>query len=180
MSDQQSISVPAEATGNLQAIQNGVSALLQSNEFFLDLPVITEKLQDIEASIQKALGPVTQGATNKSGACVIVITPQCRSTKPNMPGPYFDDVSLIVRAVENVLVNQAKDADGVLLESATGKAASFIAEKIAAALHHQQINQKIIIISDIRQVPDQDNLIYDVIGKTSFGIQPSTPAAPAA
>jgi len=143
--------------GQLTAIQDDLKTLLGADPFFQRIPIYTEKQKDIESEIERALG------TLEGGACIIVVTPRARVTNPNIPGPYFDDVPIVVRVVENVLVNQG--------ESGTQIPAAALAEQVAHACHHcLTAHGKTIICDSISLVPDESNLIYDVTFKTKFGL----------
>jgi len=145
-----------DSVGQLESLQDELATTLQKSEFFAPMPIITEKLQDIENEIARALGSL-------GGVCVIVVTPRARVGTPNLPGPQFDDVDIVVRVIENVIVNQ----------SATGTKipASAVAEQVAANLHHvHTASGKIILCQQMGLVPDPDNLIYDVNFKTKFGV----------
>lgn len=143
--------------GQLAEVQDSLSGLLKQSPFFARIPIFTEKLKDIENEIDTALGSLA------GGACVVVITPKATVTKPNLPGPYFDDVVIVVRILENVLINQSPEGTQV--------PASALAEGVAHALHLQHTGGgKIIICAGLSIVPDEANLIYDVTFKTKFGL----------
>jgi len=142
--------------GVLETFRQTIADKLSGNEQFSGVPVFTEKQKNIESEIETALG------TLSCGVCIIIIAPLANVTKPNLPGPYFGDVTIIVRAVENVLINQG--------EEGTKKTVSFLAERIASVLHRLVINGKAVTCQKIQLVPDQTNLIYDVTFKTNFGL----------
>jgi len=143
--------------GQLAAIQDDLKALLGADPFFQRIPIFTEKQKDIESEIERALG------TLEGGACIIVVTPSANVTNPNIPGPYFDDVPIVIRVVENVLINQGNGGTNI--------PASAIAEQVAHACHHcLTVHGKTIVCVRLALVPDDDNLIYDVTFKTKFGL----------
>lgn len=143
--------------GNLEEVQDSLANLLKAQAEFSRLPVLTEKQKDIESEIERALGALD------CGACLIIVTPKATVTKPNLPGPYFDNVSIVVRVVENVLINQGT--------AGTQVPASQLAEQVAHACHHQHTaGSKIIICSGIAMVPDETNVVYDVTFSTKFGL----------
>jgi hypothetical protein len=142
--------------GSLETFRQTCADKLSGNATFSGIPVFTEKQKNIESEIETALGSL------KCGICIIIIAPQANVTKPNLPGPYFGDVTLIARVVENVLINQG--------DQGTKKTASYLAEKIAHTLHHLVIDGKAVVCQKIQLVPDVANLIYDISFKTNFGL----------
>lgn len=143
--------------GNLEEVQDTLATLLKAQPEFARLPILTEKEKDIENEIERALGALD------CGACLIVVTPKARVTNYNLPGPFFDDVSVVVRVVENVMINQG--------EAGTQVPASAVAELVAKTCHHQHTDtNKIILCTGIAMVPDESNLIYDVTFRTKFGV----------
>lgn len=143
--------------GNLEEVQDSLANLLKAQAEFSRLPVLTEKQKDIENEIERALGSLD------CGACLIIVTPKATVTKPNLPGPYFDNVAVVVRVVENVLINQGS--------AGTQVPASKLAEQVAHACHHHHTaGNKIILCSGIAMVPDETNVVYDVTFNTQFGL----------
>jgi hypothetical protein len=146
----------SEAVGQMAELQDELVTQLKKAQFFAPMPIITEKQKDIENEIDRALGSL-------GGVCVIVLTPRANVSHTNLPGPHFDDVAVVVRIIENVLVNQS--------EAGTKIPASAVAEQVAANLHHlHTASNKIVLCQQLGLVADPDNLIYDVTFKTKFGV----------
>lgn len=148
--------------GKLQALQDEIKKKLEKVSELSETSVFNEQSQDIENEIERALGTVTE-KDGKCGVCIIVLTPRGRSSKPNLPGPYFDSITILVRIVESVIINQSA--------TGTGKPASWYAERVAHGLHHfQTTDKKTVVCTDITLVPDEQNLIYDVSFRTEIGL----------
>lgn len=88
----------------LAIIQTAAAERLLSDDFFANIPVLTERLKDLGDMIDTALGEL--------GICVIVVTPLFNVTYGNVPGAYFDQVALVARVVENVTINGIANPDG--------------------------------------------------------------------
>ena len=143
-------------TGQMATLQSQLAEKLQASLFFTDMPIITEKVQDIENEIDRALGSL-------GGVCVVIVTPRANVSHSNLPGPQFDDVAIVVRIIENVLVNQSA--------AGTKIPASEVAEQVAANIHHMQTAaRQTVRCQSMGLVADPDNLIYDVAFKTKFGV----------
>jgi hypothetical protein len=149
-------------SGQLATIQDDLRKQAADSANLGDVPILTEQMQDIENEILRAIGPLTE-QNAKSGVCIIVLTPRARASKPNLPGPYFDNVRIVGRVVENVTVNQSG--------TGTKKPASQVAEYLANAWHRKILsNGKVLVVTEISIVPDESNLIYDVLATTEFGL----------
>jgi hypothetical protein len=103
----------------LTSIQTAIKAKLETLEYFTGVKVFTEQLADVEQALQIEL-------EEASGLAVIVLTPGADVNHPNLPGPYFDNVRVVVQVVEHVTLNQG--AGG------TRKAAADVAETVSAHL----------------------------------------------
>ena len=151
-------------------LQAAARAKLAADPAFDAVPVLTESLKDVESELLRALGPQTTGA---SGVVAIVITPKFKVSSPNVPGPWFDKVRLVVRIMENVTVNQQPGG--------TGKPALMLV-RAAARVLHQYFEAGIfapLSVLDAVLVPDHDtengaggNLIYDLNLETSLNDLP--------
>ena len=145
--------------GVLSQLQEDVAARLTSSSEFSDVKIFTEKQKDIESEIETALGSVS------GGICAIVLTPKSKVAKPNLPGPYFDPIAVVVHIIENVLVNQG--------ETGTKRPASYLGELTAQRLHlWSTSHHRQLICEDLSIVPNPDNLIYQVVFRTSAGLTP--------
>jgi|SRR5581483_6745855 len=89
------------ANGNekfLSDIREQLRALIEADPYFADIPVITERLKDIQARIDKAVG---LGA----GLCLVLVTPAVGGVLSNVPGANFSDIRIVGRVLENVSRN---------------------------------------------------------------------------
>lgn len=149
-------------TGKFQALQNEIMEKIKASPVFAHVTVLTEQVKDIDNIIEAALGTITE-KDGKMGVCAIVITPRARATKPNMRGPYFDNVSIVIRIIENATINQG--------DSGHKLPCSYFAERVANLLHlTQTTSNHVIIVYDLALVPDETNVIYDVTAKTAVGL----------
>lgn len=169
--------MPDIVYGELDTLREECRAKLQAATGLVKIPFLTERKGDIEDEIKRSLGYL-QPADGQTavGICAILVTPVARNAASNSPGPLFEDVTLVVRIVESVAINQA--TGGTLLSCL------YVAERVAcgplgpdgktssAGLHLFTTSQnKTLVCSMITIVPDQSengNLIYDVVFKTAL------------
>jgi hypothetical protein len=145
-----------ETQGRLWSLQEQVKAKLEADATLSGISIITENQMDIEAEIEAAV-------TTGKGMCAVVMTPAAASSNPNLPGPHFDDVTVVVRIMENTVLNRGS--------SGTRKPCSHAAELVARCLHRTQTDQnKTLLCSGIRLAADPENLVYDVTFKTRVGL----------
>ena len=52
-----------------------------------------------------ALGPLNEQG-GKTGLVAIILTPTANANFENVFGPFFDDIKIVVRVIENVPINQ--------------------------------------------------------------------------
>lgn len=162
----------------LVSIQQQCADRILADPFFTNVPVLTERIKDLNAEIATALAPIT-GAGGKSGLAVVVLTPTANVHFENVFGPFFDDIRITVRVIENVTVNQ--DAT-----HGTNIPAAAAAEKICSLLHYFQpdsANGPVVSRRPgISLQDDPDNLVYLCRFRTSGGPVGTLPqvAAPAA
>jgi hypothetical protein len=144
----------------LKGIQQGCADQLAATPYFSNVTIITEQTGDIENAIQTALA--------KLGICVIVITPTANAAFPNYLKPYFNDIKIICRTVENVILNRST--------SGTGKQASEVAEMVAVTLHQfEPLGISEVVVLDTPSITIAPGgtvgklLCYDVRFKTAGG-----------
>jgi hypothetical protein len=130
----------------LKQLQDDIVGRIQSDPFFASITVLPEYLNDIQNQIDIAIA--------KIGICVVVSTPSARTSKPNIPGPIYDDIPIVIKVGDIPTLNS------------TGIPAIEAAEKIASVLHHWfptgygiplQANGDVIGV--LRAEDDQGNLI---------------------
>ena len=145
----------------LVGIQQTAANRLMADPFFSDLKVVTENISDIENEIERAIASL--------GIVVIVVTPTAsvRQMK-DAPGPYFEDIRIVVQVSESVTLNRS--AQG------TNKTALQVAEYALAVLHgFQPPNLSEAYYAEnptIALVPDPNGLLtYHVMLNTHGGIR---------
>ena len=109
----------------IESIQPDAAAKLNSENYFIDIPVFAIREERIESEIAKALAG-HKLKNGKTGVAVEVMMPTLKSAKPNAPGPLMT-VELLVRVKENTLLN--------LGSKGTGKTAEAVGVMILQALH---------------------------------------------
>ncbi|HPK72454.1 MAG TPA: hypothetical protein PLN93_10990 [Vicinamibacterales bacterium] len=98
--------------------------------------VVTEDDGDIDTEIARVLGAM--------GLCITVMLVAARSSKPNLPGPVFGEVSYLVEIVENAVMNR----------SAGGRTALEEAELAARLLHQLSLaDGRRLQVADIVKAP---------------------------
>jgi hypothetical protein len=149
----------------LSATQKAIRDRLKSFSYFDNIPVLTERIGDIEQQILTSLATI--------GLCCIVLTPNADMENIDAPTPMLV-ISAIVQVTELVTINQGP--------TGTKKPAAEVACTVLAALHHHEPKFINGIYGSptgvIQLVPDeseaarqgQGNLIYHVALKTNGGI----------
>jgi Chitobiase/beta-hexosaminidase C-terminal domain len=157
----------------LSQLQQQCADRLQSDPAFADVPVLTEHIADIESEIQRALGPLNQEG-GKTGLVAILLTPTANVNFENVFGPFFDEIKIVVRIIENVPINQNPN-------SGTNFPAADAAEKVCSLLHHFQpdsANGPVLAEKpSISLGNDPSHLSYDCTFKTSGGLSAVLPQA---
>jgi hypothetical protein len=83
----------------LSDIRNAVGALTEADPYFIDIPVITERLKDLQGRIDKIVG--TAG-----GIALILVTPVVTGALANVRGANFTGIKVLGRVLENTNRNQ--------------------------------------------------------------------------
>ena len=151
-------------------IQTAVQTALLANDYFEDIPVLVEDIADIDNEIARALGPLTEGDTGKSGVVAVVMTASGDVAKPNLPGPDFENIKIFVNIIETPLINRTDDG--------TNKRASAIAEQVARVLHHHTPTGGRLIYADmptIRMIepPEEGQTAWQAAFRTSGSAAPA-------
>ena len=148
----------------LKGIQAGVAARLASDPYFSNVTIVTENIGDIENKIQTAIA--------KLGVCVIVVTPSASMAAPDAPAPYFNNIKVLVRVVENVVLNRSA--------SGANKPASDVAEIVASLLHQwtpDGISECIFLEEPSITLGNDPRLLsYDVRCRTQGGLSYTIPS----
>lgn len=148
----------------LTELQQDAAARLSAQAFFSDagntpprpVAVLTEQIGSLPARIAQNLGHL--------GIVCVVLTPTARTTHQHYPRPYFDEIQIIARTQENVLLNRS--AQG------TGQPASLVAESAAWFLHGFAPSAVgcTLRFTEIRLVADPRLLIYETVLTLQAGL----------
>lgn len=135
-------------------LQADIVARLASDEYFVDIPVLTERKGSIEADIAEALGVIT-GKAGKVGVCVVVIISSAEYLYPNvLDGPLV--IKFTVAVLENVEANMATS-------TGTLKAAFTVATRVLNVLQQYQGPGKCDMVmperNTIKVIPNEDGLV---------------------
>ena len=109
----------------LTGIQQNVADTLSADPFFADIPVLAENLRDMTYLATKAVDQI--------GLLVLVTTPAANQRYADMATPYFDEINLIIRVIEDVAVNRGQGDPGVPAAYVT---APEVAEVALAVVYH--------------------------------------------
>jgi hypothetical protein len=82
----------------LSDIRSALAALTEADPYFSDIPVITERLKDIQGRIDRIVG--TAG-----GIALILVTPIVGGVLPNVRGANFTGIKIVGRVLENTTRN---------------------------------------------------------------------------
>lgn len=131
--------------------------------------MVGEDSADLEAVLQQALATPT-GADGKHGAAIVVqLTDAVSRDGGDRPGPYLDDVTIVLRCVEARLINRDTTSGG------TGLSALEIAERAAAIVAQEAptAGSPPWYVESIRlaELPPESGLVgYDVTVRTVTGL----------
>lgn len=117
MSDLSDISL----VDDLTKLQEQIADRLRSDPFFSDVQVVVENLGDVENLINQAIAEA-------GGIYVLVMTPAAKVTEPNIPGPFFSQVDVVIRCGELPQINRS--------ELGRNKSANMLAVRVLNRLHH--------------------------------------------
>ena len=99
----------------LQQLQEDIAARLGANSAFTYVPItVVNPLDEDEATLiqtridEQLSGYITKAG--KAGLACLVLVPELTARNPDLPGPQLD-AEIIIRVIENPLVNRG--ADGV-------------------------------------------------------------------
>lgn len=104
--------------GFFQTLQEEIAARLADDPFFQDIPVLWELERDIVKRVEAAI--------SKIGAGVLVITPTATVEDPNLPGPFYGDIGIVIQVYSDPV--KAKDKPRAME----------IAQVVMSLLHHWQ------------------------------------------
>ncbi len=145
-------------------LQQEAAARLTAQAFFSDagnpsprpVAVLTEQIGSLPARVTQSLGQL--------GIVCVLLTPTARTTNLHYPRPYFDEIQLVARTQENVLLNRS--AKG------TGQPASLVAEAAAWFLHGFVPGAVggPLRFTEIRLVADPRLLVYETVFTAQAGM----------
>lgn len=93
-------------------MRDAVKALMEADPYYLDIPIITERLQDIDAKTDE----IIQLA---GGIALILLVVTFDDPIQNLPGANFDKIRFAARTIENLNLNSTgKSAQQVALHTA--------------------------------------------------------------
>lgn len=139
-------------------IRDAVKALMEADPYYFDIPILTERLQDLDAKIDETIELA-------GGILILLVVVSLGSPLPNLPGAHFDDVKLVARVIENLNLN------------GTGKGAQQIAV-YTAALWSQLSPDALAARLKLEGVDlgnDPRGLVFDTTASTRGGTQIEIP-----
>jgi hypothetical protein len=93
-------------------MRDALKAMMEADPYFADIPVITERLQNIDAKVEQIVGKA-------GGICIVLVTTAFSTPLPNLPGANFDAIAFVARVFENVKTNPTgKEAQHVAIYTA--------------------------------------------------------------
>jgi len=107
------------ATDILELAQTGLYDRITGDDWFEGFAIVQEDKGDIEKQISIAVGRV--------GICILILMGRAWCRRPNIPGPYFDEVEYVIEIAENALINRG--------DNGTGKTAREAAHRICNLVH---------------------------------------------
>jgi hypothetical protein len=93
-------------------MRDALKALMEADPYYFDVPIVTERLQNIEAKIEQLVAKA-------GGICVVLVTATFEKPISNIPGANFNAIRFFARVFENVKTNATgKEAQHVALYTA--------------------------------------------------------------
>lgn len=148
--------------------QAAIKTRLLSDTWFSGIDIFTpddmdnagkesETPADIEQRIEQSLSSLGKGV------CIIVAVPSLQGIAADAPSIVADNVPVLVRVVENPLINRAP--------TGTRKTYSMVGLRITRRLHHFVFRDECtLVVQRSGSVPSPDSLVWDVVSKTSLNI----------
>ena len=148
----------------LTDLQQEAAARLAAQPFFSDagsasprpVAVLTEQVGSLPSRVAQSLGQL--------GVVCVLLTPTARTVQPNYPRPYFDEIQIVARTQENVVLNRAG--------TGTGQPASLVAEAAAWFLHGFAPAGLgcTLRLREVRLVDDPRLLVYETVFIVQAGL----------
>jgi hypothetical protein len=134
-------------------MQQAAVTRLQGLSYFAPIPVMYERQKNIQAELQKQINVI-------KGLAIVILTPVGTSNSPASPTVHLNSVLLTASVTENVVINDGK--------TGTRIPASEAAEQVAVALQHcAWATGKALCFRELRLVPDETYVVYNVVFETS-------------
>lgn len=93
-------------------MRDAIKALMEGDPYYFDIPILTERLQNIDAKVEQIVGKA-------GGICIVLITTTFGEPLVNLPGANFGKIGFVARTYENVKTNPTgKEAQHVALHTA--------------------------------------------------------------
>lgn len=147
--------------GTIGKLQACVKAILEDEDSEMDerIPVLCENQQDIVQRINETVAQV------QPGICAVVRSPAFVSSNAGSV-LYFNDVSVIVRVIENVLLNRAQGGTKIPAQLAAEQIARTINNAVPAGFGAALYVRSVLSVTDARST---GVLMYEVAAKTAAG-----------
>jgi Chitobiase/beta-hexosaminidase C-terminal domain len=144
----------------LSDIRNAIGALTEADPYYSDIPVITERLKDIQGRIDLLVG-------RAGGLALLLVTPVVGGVLPNVQGANFTGIMVVGRVLENTKINATgKEALDVAIYTAA-LWSQLKPDALSAALRP---NEPTIVLGN-----DPKFLSYDINFLTEGGTKISIP-----
>jgi hypothetical protein len=162
------MTMPVDPDAIIVDLQAAIKAHLAGDPWFMGIDIFTpddmddagrasETPGDIEQRIEQSLSALGKGVA------IIVAVPALRGIAFDSPGVLADNVPVLVRIVENPLVNRG--AGG------TRKTYSMVGIRVTRRLHHFVFRDETsVVLQRSGAVPNPDNLVWDVVARTSLNL----------
>jgi hypothetical protein len=144
----------------LSDMRDSVKALMEAEPYYSDIPIISERLRNIEAKILETVG-------RAGGLAILLVTPIVGKALVNVKGANFEDVQFVARIFENTKTNATgKEA----LDVAIFTAAFWSQLKPDSLSAPLRLDEPAIALGN-----DPRYLTYDVAATTSGGTKIDIP-----
>jgi hypothetical protein len=82
----------------LSDIRASIGGMTEADPYFSDIPVVTERLKNIQGRIDEIVGRV-------GGICLVLVTPVVGGVLANVTGANFSGIQVLGRVLENTKIN---------------------------------------------------------------------------
>lgn len=131
----------------LETLQQSAVTLLEAETFFTPVPVLHERMQNVQNQIAQAVNKL-------KGIAILVLTPVGVNRTTGAPDVNLD-IALTCQVSEYVTLNNSSQG--------TQLPASLVAEQIAAHLHWKNwMEGKTLVCKHLRLVPHKALVMYSV------------------